>query len=498
MAYQILLIDDDASFRQEFREYLNDVKVVEASSGQEAQNILSTPNDIDLVILDEMLSHERGTEILPRLRQIAPHLPVILLTGYSSKDIAVDALRAQAADYLEKPLNPKKYGIIRSYFTSVPRDTDGSFTNGFEGKIEWVKRYLCKNYDKRVRLKDVAEGVCWSTKYLSRIFKEHMGSSFSEYKLGIKIEKAKEWLQSDGRTIDQISLKLGYENTDSFVKIFKKFNGCTPSEYRKKNLQQPEASRIARARDSVEAEPQKSMKRIRKSQKTEIDSQRLQYLSDISRLASMVAHELRNPIGVISTALWNIRRKNKNPDLETNIQSIEKKVDESISIINNLLNYSRLRIPRFKPVKLDEILIDSVQSVSKKFRHRANQVQIHQDLKTLETAIVNGDPSQLRQVFKNILINAYQALEGVPDPRIEIWGEVKAEQARVFIRDNGPGIKKQNLKKVFDLFYSERSRGAGLGLSIAKQLVEMHNGTISIKSEMGQGTLVSIFLPVTA
>ncbi len=104
-----------------------------------------------------------------------------------------------------------------------------------KGKIEHVKRFAERNYHKRTSLEDAAAIVGLSPKYLSRIFRQEVGTGFSDFKSKIKIEKAREWLSSTGYNVNQISDKLGYQNVESFIRAFKKYSNCTPSEYRKKN-----------------------------------------------------------------------------------------------------------------------------------------------------------------------------------------------------------------------------------------------------------------------
>lgn len=107
-------------------------------------------------------------------------------------------------------------------------------TGGVKGKIERVKRFAERNYHKKVSLRDAAAAVSLSPKYLSRLFKQTTGMGFMAYKLEIKIKKAKQLLRKTDYNIDQISYKMGYENPESFIRIFKKLAGYTPTEYREK------------------------------------------------------------------------------------------------------------------------------------------------------------------------------------------------------------------------------------------------------------------------
>ena len=103
-----------------------------------------------------------------------------------------------------------------------------------KAKVEKIKKYLNRNYNKVLNLNDISEFIFLSPKYISRIFKIHTGINFNEYRLNIKIYHAKDLLKKTTYNIDQISYKLGYKNAESFIRIFKKFENCTPTEFREK------------------------------------------------------------------------------------------------------------------------------------------------------------------------------------------------------------------------------------------------------------------------
>src|SRR3569833_1136183 len=108
MSYQILVVDDDAEFRQEMCECLHNYRVIEAANGPEALQILKKPNAIDLVILDVVMPNMLGTEVLRHIKNDYPNLSVVILTGQSSKDVAIDALKGRADDYIDKPFQVEK------------------------------------------------------------------------------------------------------------------------------------------------------------------------------------------------------------------------------------------------------------------------------------------------------------------------------------------------------------------------------------------------------
>ncbi len=243
MPYNILLVDDDNEFREEFRELFDDYDFVEAQNGREALEAIEKPNEIDLVILDVKLPDMRGTKVLREIKRIAPKLPVVILTGYSSKDVAIEALKGDADDYIEKPIDPPKAEqIIRLL---LERTAAGPVEGqGAGGKVTRVQSFLSRNYHKKVSLEEAAALVCLSPKYLSRLFRERVGQGFNEFRLQQKIERSKDLLSGTEATVNQIAWQLGYRNAESFIRVFKKITGSTPSDFRGRPGQAgPKASR---------------------------------------------------------------------------------------------------------------------------------------------------------------------------------------------------------------------------------------------------------------
>lgn len=234
MPEKILIVDDDADFREELKASLENYEIVEVSSGAQAIKLLGRANEIALVILDVNLPGIMGTDVLRQIKKTDPSLGIIILTGYSSKDVAIDALKGHADDYIEKPVDINKLKEVIENVISYRRgDTDINLC-GLEGKVERIKQFIKKNWNRKIGLEDAAHTVCLSPKYLSRIFKQYTGKNFIEYKLTIKVQKAKYLLTKTGYNVNQVSDRLGYENTESFIRQFKKIAGCTPTSFRKK------------------------------------------------------------------------------------------------------------------------------------------------------------------------------------------------------------------------------------------------------------------------
>ena len=243
MPNRILLVDDDKEFREEFKDCLGEYDVSEAANGEEALKILKRPNEIDLVVLDVSMPGMSGTEVLRQIKEIAPDLGIVILTGHSSEEIAIEALKGRADDYIEKPIDVDETKGIIGRLLEAKKEESRIDAGDLNSKIERAKRFAERNCFKKIGLEDAAKAVSLSPKYLSRVFKETTGMRFSDYRLNVKIRRAKAFLKETAYNVNQISQKLGYANTESFLRIFKKMTGCTPKSFRKKR---PSKGRKAR------------------------------------------------------------------------------------------------------------------------------------------------------------------------------------------------------------------------------------------------------------
>ena len=217
---------------------------------------------------------------------------------------------------------------------------------------------------------------------------------------------------------------------------------------------------------------------------------RQERLAAIGQLASAVGHELRNPLAVISNALY-LLRDGIGPDASERVtrqlNTADREVSAATLIVSDLLEFARARQPILSPVDLGNLL-DEALSVAPP----PTGISVDQR-RPVDLPAVTADRDQLRQVLLNLLTNAYEAMPegGV----ITIAGEVVAGAVRVSVVDTGLGMDADTRTHVFEPFFTTKARGVGLGLAVAKRIVEDHSGTMEVESTPGHGTTFAITLP---
>jgi two-component system NtrC family sensor kinase len=230
-------------------------------------------------------------------------------------------------------------------------------------------------------------------------------------------------------------------------------------------------------------------------------------LAEIGRIAAGVAHEINNPVAVISEASgWALEvvsdAKGLSPDDRQELTEVLQKVGVQVGrcrdITHKLLGFVRDSAPSKTEFDLHELLEETVSFLKSELKHSPVKV----NLAFAEGPIsVNSNPKLLEQVFVNLVANAIHALaeKGGDTGVIEIRTLKTDTEIEINIEDNGTGISKEDQAKVFDLFYTTKppGKGTGLGLPICQNIIRQLGGEIVLESEAGVGTTVTVRIPAS-
>lgn len=219
----------------------------------------------------------------------------------------------------------------------------------------------------------------------------------------------------------------------------------------------------------------------------------------VGRLASAIAHEIRNPLNYINLTLDHLRTafapedEKKRETFERLALQLKAEVARINTRISEFLSYSRPSALEMQPLDLRATAEDALRMVEVKAAESNIKTRVEQ---IGDVSPVIGDAEALRSVFTNLIINSLQAIDGEGGSlTITISDENSGHHAKIEITDTGRGIAVEDISKVFEPYFSTKETGTGLGLAIVKKAIDDHGGTISVRSKQGSGTTFTITLP---
>ncbi len=216
-------------------------------------------------------------------------------------------------------------------------------------------------------------------------------------------------------------------------------------------------------------------------------------LAALGEMTASVAHEVRNPLGIISSTAELLRQRLNRYEPDNRLaQIIVEEATRLNSKISEFLDFARPREPNLQLCEVDKVLERSIEMLNPEIERL--HIAVNRNYQT-DGKVQPADPGLLHQAFLNILLNAIQAMPEGGTLNVSVVAGPNGQGMEIRVQDSGEGIEPETLKKVFNPFYTTKEKGSGLGLPIVKSIIESHCGAISIDSAPGQGTSVTIRLP---
>ncbi len=233
--------------------------------------------------------------------------------------------------------------------------------------------------------------------------------------------------------------------------------------------------------------------------KRRVDREDLEYalrqeqLRVTGQLAAEIAHQLKNPLGIINNAAFNLQRnvKEGKATITQQIKIIREEVERSDRIITDMMEYARVGEFRLEKISAVEALDQAIDTVFPPAAHCTTQIT--RDYAPVLPSLLM-QRSHINEIFVNLLQNAREAMNGSGLVNVTArYGENYS--VLVTIGDNGPGIPAELRDKIFEPYFTTKEKGTGLGLAIVKHNVEIYGGNVKVDSEMGKGTRFTVQLP---
>ncbi|MGQ0642377.1 MAG: sensor histidine kinase [Gemmatimonadaceae bacterium] len=232
---------------------------------------------------------------------------------------------------------------------------------------------------------------------------------------------------------------------------------------------------------------QATLTRLQQAQEELVRQERL---ATLGQLSGSIAHELRNPLGVMTNALYYLDTvlSDAEPKVRDHLAKLRTQVRLSESIITGLLNVTRTGAPHPSSVTVDQIVNEQLARMNV-----PDTVQVACDFEH-GLPELTVDPVQLGQILMNLFTNAIQAMEG-SEGVLSVRARAAGDRVRIEVADTGPGITREDRERVFEPLFTTKARGIGLGLSVARSLAQANNGELTVAADVGRGASLTVDLP---
>ncbi len=216
-------------------------------------------------------------------------------------------------------------------------------------------------------------------------------------------------------------------------------------------------------------------------------------LATLGELSASVAHEIRNPLCGMLLSVEVLQGKMDAEDSRVMVlDNIHREAEKMEKVVSNLLHFAREYKPRVVQCELEEVVEESIDSVQAHLKKKQIQVQVNRPAPGCAASV---DPDLVQQVFRNILLNSVEASPRGSELVVDLHRLDDGQRVAVAFRDPGEGIETDQLGRIFEPFFTSKSNGVGLGLSVSKKIVEAHKGGIEVASRPGEGTTFTVTFP---
>jgi two-component system NtrC family sensor kinase len=532
--------------------------VLSATCGKEALQIIADQGErVDVVITDVIMPVIDGVELMGKIHEMLPDLPVILMTAYSNIDIVITAIKTRAFDLILKPVDAnllqqavekalKQKNLLhleknyletlkqtvkektrelhlkmteleeaRTTQTTEHEELKILFSKVQDIKDEWERTMDC--IGDMVLLVDQSGEVRRCNQalrlFVGKGYMEILGADWRELFLNHSLTSATDF--TSGTELHHLPSGRWFIFTEY------PFTARSGSETRGTVITLHDTTELKITMDALG----KAYQELQASQAQVLHSEKM---ASIGQLAAGVAHEINNPIGFISSNLGTLGKylerltgymtsqariiehaASLEARKELAVLHRELKIDRIMPDIGKLIDESQDGANRVRKIVKDLSTFSRVDQENSELADLVECLEsavtiVWNELKYKTTLNRNyGEipplkcyPQQLNQVFMNLLVNAGHSIENQGQITITTWSD--SDTAYVSIADTGCGIEPEHLTRIFEPFFTtkEVGKGTGLGLSISYDIIKKHHGDITVESKVGAGTTFTVRLPL--
>ena len=489
MKGRVLVVDDDPEIRKVVGMRLEalGLQVTAVGGSREALAALDA-GGFDLALFDLRMEPMDGIALMEAARERLPGLPVLIMTAHGSIEDAVAAIQRGAFDYLTKPVNPEE---LRA---RVGRALSERRWARDRGRLKVVGETLASSGVMERILDAVAQATVEATEAERSVVFLLERDQFVPMASAGTQPKAWEPLQAAAQAAVEKGVPTTLTGAEGRVALAAPLvvrggpMGAIVVECPERVAPTPEDLELL-ALFSYQAA-------VALKNAHELSQLRSGALAALGRMAAQVAHELKNPLGGLKLYARHLEKRLgsvQDPELGELAQKIGRAIDHLSDLVTEITAFGRPSELKREPVEVAQLFDDCLSLSQDRLAGRP----IHVDRQfAADVPVALLDPRELRKVFLNLLLNGLDAMGDEGTLTVAVTHQTEEGIIQVTIEDTGCGMSDETLSRAFDLFFTTKPHGTGLGMAIARSVVDLHGGQIQIDSRLGQGTRVRVLLPV--
>lgn len=505
---RILVVDDEKSIRETFKIFLTkeEHEVFLAENVEVALEIIKN-NTIDLILSDIIMPKNSGLELLVEAKKMSPDTPVIIMTGEPTIDTAKESVKAQAFDYLVKPikkldlLNCVKYALSAKELIDNKKKLEEN-KKIHEQQIEELLKQRTEAFETMKKIVDLSpmptfivdiekNEIFSANKAMLEFMKLKDYQDITEsffFESNINFNKIKELYKEKGKIVNE-EIQIKREGTGELVWCLLSVHPIDLANKKLIIVSFTTFNKVIEAKKQLQIEKQKA---------EESNKLKSEFLANMS-------HEIRTPMNAIIGLGELMKNANLDPKYENYLDKLNLSAKNLLALLNDILDFSKLESNKMELENKEFNLRDLLENINNIVAFSANEKKVGFSVKVNKNVpqVVIGDSFRLGQVLLNLSNNAIKFTNN-GEVVITLSGGIETENSiniLFAVKDTGIGISDESKDKLFSSFTQADSSvtreygGSGLGLAISKSIVNLMGGDIWFESRLGVGTTFYFDIP---